>query len=147
LGRPERRLDPAAGPLQRFAFELRQLRQRAGAPSYRQLGKRAHYSATALSEAAAGERLPSLAVTMAYVEACGGDRRDWELRWRAVAAELTSLGDEAASRAEAETGLDAPYLGLACFQPEDVERFFGREKLEHYSKLGFDNYVITAGVS
>jgi WD40 repeat protein len=129
VGRPERPLDPAAGPLQRFAFELRQLRLRAGAPSYRQLSKRAHYSATALSEAAGGERLPSLAVALAYVDACGGDRLDWEARWRAVAAELTSSGEETPGRAPAETQPEAPYLGLESFQPEDAERFFGREKL------------------
>ena len=55
MGRPERPVDPADGPVQRFAWELRRLREKAGAPSYRQLSRRAHFSATALSEAAGGE--------------------------------------------------------------------------------------------
>ena len=90
-----------------------------GKPSYRELSKSAHYSVTALSEAAGGEVLPSLAVALAYVEACGGDRRSWEARWRAAAA---ALADEAPAE-------DAPYLGLVTFGPDDAERFFGRRKL------------------
>jgi tetratricopeptide (TPR) repeat protein len=90
--RPERPLDPEAAPLQRFAFELRQLRRRAGGPTYRELARRANYSATVLAEAAGGVRLPTLAATLAYVAACGGDRPDWERRWRAVAAVATASG-------------------------------------------------------
>lgn len=60
MGRAERQVDPEAGPLQRFAWELRQLRLRAGRPSYRELAARVHYSASMLSEAAAGLSLPSL---------------------------------------------------------------------------------------
>jgi transcriptional regulator with XRE-family HTH domain len=94
MGRRERPVDPEAGPVQRFAYELRQLRQQAGGLSYRQLAKRAHYSATALSEAAAGEQLPSLAVTLAYVQACGGDQEAWKARWQALAAQLASADDD-----------------------------------------------------
>ena len=50
---------------------LRELREHAGRPSYRQLAQLAHYSHTALSQAAAGRCLPSLAVTQAFVRACG----------------------------------------------------------------------------
>src|SRR5262245_34697688 len=83
--RPERELDPEADPLQRFAFELRQLRRHAGGPTYRELARRANYSHHVLAEAAGGVRLPTLAATLAYVEACGGQRAEWEGRWRAVA--------------------------------------------------------------
>lgn len=69
--------DPAAG----FADQLRQLRAEAGAPSYRELARKVHYSRTALSEAARGDKLPSLAVTLAFVEACGGDTEQWRQRW------------------------------------------------------------------
>jgi hypothetical protein len=120
MGRPQRRLDPQTGPLQHFAAQLRQLREQAGGLSYRQLAKRAHYSATALSEAAGGDKLPSLAVTLAYVEACGGDRDEWQARWQTVAAELAS-----ADQTTGETEQNAPYLGLVAFQPEDADRFFG----------------------
>ncbi len=127
MGRPERTIDPEAGPLQRFAFELRQLRRAAGGLSYRQLAKRACYSITALSEAAGGTQVPTLSVTLAYVDACGGNRQEWEARWHAMVEEL-----EAGSQVEIETELgaeDAPYLGLVTFQPTDAARFFGREQL------------------
>ncbi|MFG1687319.1 hypothetical protein ACGFNP_44660 [Nonomuraea sp. NPDC049269] len=125
MGRPERPLDPDAGPLQRFAHELRQLR--AGAPrlSYRELSRRAHYSVTALSEAAGGGIFPTLAVTLAYVEACGGDTETWEKLWREVAAELAA----ADAGAEAQMDQNAPYLGLVTFDPDDADRFFGRREL------------------
>lgn len=45
MPRPERPLDPDADPAQRFAVELRQLRQKADNPSYRELADWAHYSA------------------------------------------------------------------------------------------------------
>lgn len=87
MPRPERPLDPNSGSIARLAIELRALRQEAGNPSYRELAKLAHYSPTALSEAAGGERLGSLPVTLAYVRACGGDVGWWEERWRAAEAE------------------------------------------------------------
>ena len=62
MGRPERPLDPTAGPVPRLAHELRELRRAAGSPSYRTMAKTAGFSPTTLSQAAAGERLPSLAV-------------------------------------------------------------------------------------
>ncbi|MFD4636157.1 hypothetical protein ACFWN2_02510 [Lentzea sp. NPDC058436] len=125
MGRRERPLDPEADALQRFAFELRQLRSAAGRPGYRELSRRAHYSTTTLAEAAGGQALPSFEVTMAYVQACGGDRREWESRWRALAAELTPDRPKLDQDA-------SPYLGLAAFQPEDADRYFGRENLvEH----------------
>jgi hypothetical protein len=46
MPRPERPLDPEAGVVQRFAVELRELRQLAGNPGYRELARRAHYSVT-----------------------------------------------------------------------------------------------------
>ncbi|MFJ9945749.1 nSTAND1 domain-containing NTPase [Streptomyces erythrochromogenes] len=127
MPRPERPLDPDSGPLTQFAADLRKLREAAGRPPYRALAKRAHYSSTTLSDAAGGHALPSLAVTLAYVEACRGDRRAWETRWHTAAAEIaaTAHHDEPA----ATDHLTAPYAGLAAFQPEDADRFFGREQL------------------
>lgn len=68
-----------------FAAQLRELRERAGRPSYRRLAQLTHYSHTALSQAAAGRSLPSLAVTQAFVRACGADVEEWSARWREVA--------------------------------------------------------------
>ncbi|KUJ66098.1 hypothetical protein ACZ90_40305 [Streptomyces albus subsp. albus] len=126
MGRRERPVDPSAGPVQRFAYELRKLRQEAGGLTYRAMAQRARYSVTALSQAAAGEQLPSLPVALAYVEVCGGDRAEWEERWREAAAEAAeSAVDE---RAE-EDAAAPPYRGLARFEPGDHERFFGRDRL------------------
>jgi len=90
-GRPEGPLDPAAGPVANLAARLRQLREDAGRPSYRQLARTAHYSHSALSQAAAGRVLPSLAVTLAFAQACDGDREEWIARWHAAAAEAGVL--------------------------------------------------------
>lgn len=71
-----------------FARDLRQLRNESGKPSYRVLSHRTNYSASALSQAANGRSLPTLAVTVAFVTACGGDAAEWEQRWQQVAASL-----------------------------------------------------------
>ena len=39
MGRPERPLDPTAGPVARLAHELRELRKAAGSPSYRKMAE------------------------------------------------------------------------------------------------------------
>src|SRR5512135_3101995 len=124
MGRPERPVDPAAGPVQQLAYDLRQLRRAVGGPSYRQLAQRARYSVTALSEAAGGEVLPTLEVTLAYVAACGGDRDQWQARWQAAVRQLTGDAQDGDGLAGQMAGQWAPYLGLAAFQPEDADRFF-----------------------
>jgi len=101
MGRPERPLDLSAGPVHRFAGKLRELRHAAGGVPYRVLAKRANFSPTALSEAAGGETVPSLTVTLAYVAACGGDQAEWEARWRCLVAELAQAGVAAAVGADA----------------------------------------------
>ncbi|NEB05088.1 hypothetical protein [Streptomyces sp. SID13726] len=118
MGRREKPVDPDAGPVQRLAHELRLLREKAGKPPYREMAGTAGYSTTALSQAAAGDQLPSLAVVRAYAEALGADPREWEERWREADAEV-----RAASAEER-----APYRGLARFEPDDSELFFGRDQ-------------------
>ncbi|MFD4628353.1 helix-turn-helix domain-containing protein [Streptomyces sp. NPDC058284] len=117
-------MDPAAGPVQRFAFELRKLRQEAGGLSYRAMAQRAGYSVTVLSQAAAGEKLPSLPVLLAYVTACGADPAAWERRWEEAArADTERLPPDRQEEGQ------APYQGLTRFEPADHERFFGRGRL------------------
>jgi hypothetical protein len=84
MGRRENPIDPAGGALARFAADLRELRMRAGGPTYRELALRAFYSASTLSQAASGVAFPSRAVTVAFVSACGGDAAEWDRRWRAL---------------------------------------------------------------
>ncbi|MEU1012911.1 helix-turn-helix domain-containing protein [Streptomyces sp. NPDC005890] len=122
-GRPESPLDPSAGPVARFAAELRKLRAEAGGPTYRVMAQRGGQGASTLSQAAGGERLPTLPVVLAYVRACGGDPEKWEERWRQTAAEVAAeprAGDEDA---------EPPYRGLARFEPGDADLFFGRDEL------------------
>jgi transcriptional regulator with XRE-family HTH domain len=78
MGRRERELSP--GPLIEFAGDLRRLRSDSGL-TYRELERRAGYSASALSAAASGQSLPTLEVLLAYVGGCGGEARNWQRRW------------------------------------------------------------------
>ncbi|WP_157546204.1 WD40 repeat domain-containing protein [Hamadaea tsunoensis] len=147
MPRPERPVDPGAGPAQQLAVALRELRRSAGNPTYRVLARRAHYSAATLAQAAAGERLPSLAVTLAYARACDGDAADWAVRWRAAAAQVDAAApahedaDPAAAR--------PPYLGLASYGPEDADRFCGRDRLVAalVDRLARDRFVAVVGAS
>ncbi|MEV3971368.1 hypothetical protein AB0K68_24995 [Streptomyces sp. NPDC050698] len=119
MGRREKPVDPDAGPVQRLAHDLRVLREKAGKPPYREMAKRAGYSLTAMSQAAAGDQLPSRAVVRAYAEALDADPDEWERRWREADAEVrVPAPDE-----------KPPYRGLARFEPEDSGLFFGREAL------------------
>jgi hypothetical protein len=108
VARREIPIDPEAGPLERFACDLRELRRAAGCPSYRDLAKRAHYSPSALSTAAGGRTLPSKALTLAFVAACGGDAGEWERRWLRTAGEVTAAATaDPADPAEAPAVADA----------------------------------------
>ncbi|MFC0541480.1 nSTAND1 domain-containing NTPase [Kutzneria chonburiensis] len=122
MPRAEQPLDLDGSALSEFAAELRKLRELAGRPTYRELAARAHFSSTTLSDAAGGKRLPSLAVTLAYVRGCDGNVEEWEQRWHAVraAAEISpEIPDDA----------NAPYVGLASYDIADADRFVGREHL------------------
>ncbi|MER7693391.1 hypothetical protein [Streptomyces sp. NPDC097610] len=87
------------------------------------MAQRTNQGASTLSQAAAGERLPTLSIVMAYVQACGGDSEEWVSRWREAAAEAA-----AEPRTEDEDA-EPPYRGLARFEPGDAELFFGRDEL------------------
>lgn len=85
MGTPDKQADAGAGALPRFARDLRQLRRSGDRPTYRALAGRTDFPALALAEAAAGTRLPTLEITLAYVGACGGDVDEWRTRWQALA--------------------------------------------------------------
>ncbi|MFD7713199.1 XRE family transcriptional regulator [Streptomyces sp. NPDC059786] len=153
MPRSERPLD-ADGPLAEFAAELRQLRRKAGNPPYRQLSERAHYSISTLSSAASGQRLPTLAVTLAYVQACDGRVPEWERRWRALAEQLGEAGAGAGAGTgpepgPEEPGLPPPYAGLRPFREQDAQWFFGREESvdELAGRLARQRFVMVIGAS
>jgi hypothetical protein len=98
MGRPERPLDPAAGPIQAFASELRQLRQQAGQPKYLQMQRRTGRSRTALAEAAGGDHLPTWDTVEAYVQACDGDLVRWQARWAQARDAVRSQRGQAAAQ-------------------------------------------------
>ncbi|MEH0416137.1 nSTAND1 domain-containing NTPase [Streptomyces sp. B21-083] len=116
-------MDPAEGPVARFAFELRKLRQEAGGLTYRQMAARTSFSAGTLAQAAAGGSLPSLPVALAYVSACGGRLEDWQRRWHQAREQ------DLAEPPGDDDGAVSPYMGLRRFQPQDREVFFGRDQL------------------
>ncbi|MEU0879479.1 WD40 repeat domain-containing protein [Lentzea sp. NPDC005914] len=121
MPRAERPLKADGSVLTEFAADLRLLREKAGSPPYRELAIRAHFSASTLAGAAAGQKLPTLEVTLAYVHACDGDQDEWTQRWHAAQTELR--GDTTAVPDR------TPYVGLAAFGVEEADRFFGRDKL------------------
>ncbi|WP_326642262.1 AAA family ATPase [Nonomuraea fuscirosea] len=123
-------MDPVGGPVAAFAVALRKLREEAGSPAYRVMATRVPCSAATLAQAAAGNRLPTLPVTLAYVEACGADPEPWRTRWEEA---LAACRDADAAGGEAAR---APYRGLARFEAADQMFFFGRTTLiKHLAAL------------
>ncbi|MFI1170113.1 nSTAND1 domain-containing NTPase [Streptomyces melanogenes] len=127
MARPEKLLDPEAGPVTQFADGLRRLRREARLP-YRMMAQQTGHSTSTLSQAAAGKKLPTLAVALAYVEACGAGaaRAEWEARWHQV--EQAVRRERAAARTVQAEG-PAPYRGLARYEASDSDLFFGRSAL------------------
>ncbi|HEV2781512.1 MAG TPA: WD40 repeat domain-containing protein [Actinophytocola sp.] len=113
------------------------------------MARRAHYSVTALSEAAGGEKLPTWQVTRAYVEACNGNRDEWESRWLAVQSALEKNGEGTGEGDSAESVENAPYRGLESYQPDEAEWYFGRERLveELVTRLRHAPFLAVFGAS
>jgi Helix-turn-helix domain/Protein of unknown function (DUF2690) len=88
---------PAASGKQDFAGRLRELRVRAGSPSFRRLAKITNYSPSTLADATSGRRLPTEPVVKALVSACGEDPGPWLAELRQIAG----AEQRAARRAEA----------------------------------------------
>src|SRR5260370_36607891 len=76
MGGPRKPLDRDGSPVREFAFWLRDLRRHSGL-TYDQLGRKSRYATSTVQSAAAGKRLPTLKVTLAFVRACEADLRQW----------------------------------------------------------------------
>jgi hypothetical protein len=83
MGRPEEPFDRDGSPVREFAFWLRDLRRQSGL-TYEQLAAKANYAVSTVQAAAAGQRLPTLLVTLAVVRACDGDQRAWQAYWTQI---------------------------------------------------------------
>ena len=92
MGRRLRQLDPAEGPVERFAHELRELRSHAGDPPFWKMARRSAVSKTALAAAAGGRVLPTERVLQEFVAVCGGDWPWWRSRLLSARDELASQG-------------------------------------------------------
>jgi tetratricopeptide (TPR) repeat protein len=131
VGRPERIITGDVTPLTEFARGLRGLRRAAGSPSYRRLSAGTHFSPSTLARAAAGQALPSLEVTLAYVTACGGEAAEWEARRAEAASWLRSQDARpAVSQASARAAVPVPPgpPGRPAQLPPDTADFTGREE-------------------
>lgn len=102
---PPQSRQPADSPAARFAARLRELRGEAGSPTFRQLAKATHYSASTLAEATVGRRLPSEPVVKAFVIACGADPEQWLAELREAARAVRA--EAAAPRPDEPPGQDA----------------------------------------
>jgi Helix-turn-helix domain len=120
MPRTEQTLDPLDGPLAAFAHDLRALREKAGHLPYRALARRAGFSASTLSVAASGKVLPSLDVTLAYVQACGGDPEPWRARWQTLVVRPTRCDAAAGSVREEGRSAPPPEVERAAWQLPDV---------------------------
>jgi Helix-turn-helix domain len=79
----------APDDLEAFARDLRALRAQADL-DYPEMAETVHFEMKTLAAAAAGLRLPTLPVTVAFVRACGGNVAEWEERWQNIAEKLTA---------------------------------------------------------
>ncbi|MFJ6772110.1 helix-turn-helix transcriptional regulator [Kitasatospora sp. NPDC091257] len=98
MPRRENPIDPHA-PYAGLALLLRRAREEAGLPPYEALAHRTGFSVSALAQAASGRRLPSLAVTVAYGTACGGDREFWAAQWNVARTRRADAGFSASGPA------------------------------------------------
>ncbi|MCT9094339.1 helix-turn-helix transcriptional regulator [Streptomyces sp. ASQP_92] len=85
MARPENPLPSTTSALGRLATYLRSERTRMGL-TYTQLSERAELSPSTLQRAASGTTLPTLAVAVAFDQACGGKGEARDL-WRAAQRE------------------------------------------------------------
>ena len=88
----------APDDLEAFARDLRTLRAKADL-DYPEMAETAHFEMKTLAAAAAGLRLPTLPVAVAFVRACGGNVAEWEERWQKIADKVTA---EAARKRRAD---------------------------------------------
>lgn len=124
MGRPQKPLDRDGSPVREFAFWLRDLRRRAGL-TYDQLGRKSRYATSTVQSAAAGKRLPTLKVTLAFVRACEGELPQWREYWTQVRRLLDEEAPPGVSRSVAPPWARGPRLGdpaAVSFPARDADK-------------------------
>ncbi|MFF7680978.1 helix-turn-helix domain-containing protein [Actinacidiphila glaucinigra] len=125
MARPENPVPETAPPaLQRFAEQLRSCRLGKGI-NYREMAKIAHYSASALSQAASGKEFPSWELTRAYISACGADEGAWQASWEETRHLLSQTPDTPRSALKPNEVVTKPfkrelYLRGETHQPSGI---------------------------
>ncbi|MFI2666834.1 helix-turn-helix domain-containing protein [Micromonospora carbonacea] len=118
MGRPEGSLERDGSLATEFAYWLRDLRNRSGL-TYEQLSRRTGYGKSTLQEAAAGRRLPTLDVTLAFVKACDGDEDAWRDYWTRL---KRASGQGRPSGAPESLDLTPPWAAAARPPPPERRR-------------------------
>jgi hypothetical protein len=80
MARPENSITEQ-GPVANLARALREVRARAGSPTYRNLAEKALHSASVLADAASGKHCPTWRVTESFAAACGADPETLRSLW------------------------------------------------------------------
>jgi hypothetical protein len=86
--------DPEAGPLEGFAAKLRDLRDRAGAPSIPKISSASGLPRSSVYAILSGKRVPSEETLAALVDACGGDSAEWLAKRSLLLEALANRSDE-----------------------------------------------------
>ncbi|NIJ13326.1 hypothetical protein FHU38_003670 [Saccharomonospora amisosensis] len=89
--------------LEAFMAELRDLRERAGEPSFRRMAaKSGAVSHATLHLTVTGHRLQPWETVREFVRACDGDETEWHTRWQEVSRALSDAREHAAASSEPE---------------------------------------------
>jgi WD40 repeat protein/transcriptional regulator with XRE-family HTH domain len=117
--------DPAwIATRQEFARDLTAVREHAGL-TVRDLARAVDVPASTLGGYFGGRHLPPVRLLVRILNACGVTEQAAIDQWlRAVNRVRRAPGKRPANA-------PVPYRGLASFQPEDADWFYGREKLTH----------------
>ncbi|MFF4802465.1 helix-turn-helix domain-containing protein [Streptomyces sp. NPDC001351] len=98
---------------------LRELRGESGL-TLRQLARKTGYSASTLSNAEGGRRLPSWEVLEAYVQGCGQESTPWIVRWRAARREDAGGSAPSSSSDTSDVPDDTPPAAPHAPQPPQL---------------------------
>jgi hypothetical protein len=146
MPRTPRSLDPASGPVQAFASELRKLWEQAGRPKYLQMARRTGKSRTAMSEAAGGDVLPTWETVTAFVTACSADPNDWRQRWE-QARDARATMDRKVAKPDVAVGAAVRDLSVGVDTALDAPQSWRMRWILPYVVLCLATAIVVAAVT